>query len=59
MVIFVPPGDESVPTRVPAFYDDTYKSLLAWAWLKSDRSVFDPAFDRGCLEHSGAARFVR
>jgi len=27
MVIFVPPGDESDPTRVPAFYDDTFKYL--------------------------------
>jgi hypothetical protein len=27
MVIFVPPGDESDPTRVPAFYDDTYTYL--------------------------------
>jgi hypothetical protein len=27
MVIFVPPGDESDPTRVPAFYDDTYEYL--------------------------------
>ena len=27
MVIFVPPGDESDPTRVPAFYNDTYEYL--------------------------------
>lgn len=27
MVIFVPPGDESDPTRAPAFYNDTYKYL--------------------------------
>jgi hypothetical protein len=27
MVIFVPPGDESDPTRSPAFYDDTYDYL--------------------------------
>ena len=25
MVIFVPPGEESDPTRAPAFYDDTYE----------------------------------
>ena len=24
MVIFVPPGDDSDPTRLPAFYNDTY-----------------------------------
>jgi schlafen family protein len=29
MVIFVPPGDESDPTRAPAFYDDTYEYLTA------------------------------
>jgi len=28
MVIFVPPGDESDPTRAPAFYNDTYEYLL-------------------------------
>ena len=27
MVIFIPPGDESDPTRAPAFYDDTYEYL--------------------------------
>jgi hypothetical protein len=27
MVIFVPPGDESDPTRAPAFYNDTYEYL--------------------------------
>jgi hypothetical protein len=27
MVIFVPPGDESDPTRTPAFYNDTYEYL--------------------------------
>ena len=27
MVIFVPPGDESDPTRAPAFYNDTYDYL--------------------------------
>jgi schlafen family protein len=27
MVIFVPPGDESDPTRLPAFYNDTYGYL--------------------------------
>ncbi len=27
MVIFVPSGDESDPTRAPAFYDETYKYL--------------------------------
>jgi hypothetical protein len=27
MVIFVPPGDESDPTRVPAFYNDTHEYL--------------------------------
>jgi len=27
MVIFVPPGDQSDPTRSPAFYDDTYEYL--------------------------------
>jgi len=27
MVIFVPPGDESDPTRVPASYNDTYEYL--------------------------------
>jgi Schlafen group 3, DNA/RNA helicase domain len=27
MVIFVPPGDESDHTRVPAFYNDTYEYL--------------------------------
>lgn len=28
MVIFVPPGDESDPTRDPAFYDATYEYLV-------------------------------
>jgi len=27
MVVFVPPGDESDPTRSPAFYNDTYEYL--------------------------------
>jgi hypothetical protein len=27
MVIFVPPGDQSDPTRAPGFYDDTYTYL--------------------------------
>jgi hypothetical protein len=27
MVIFVPPGDESGPTRAPAFYNETYEYL--------------------------------
>ena len=27
MVVFVPPGDESDPTRVPTFYNDTYDYL--------------------------------
>ena len=27
LLIFVPPGDESDPTRAPAFYDDTYEYL--------------------------------
>jgi hypothetical protein len=27
MVIFVPPGDESDPTRLPAFYNNTYEYL--------------------------------
>jgi Schlafen group 3, DNA/RNA helicase domain len=27
MVVFVPPGDESDPTRVPSFYNDTYEYL--------------------------------
>jgi len=27
MVVFVPPGDDSDPTRVPAFYNDTYEYL--------------------------------
>jgi hypothetical protein len=27
MVIFVPPGDESDPTRTPTFYNDTYEYL--------------------------------
>jgi hypothetical protein len=27
MVIFVPPGDESDPTRTPTFYNDTYDYL--------------------------------
>ncbi len=29
MVIFVPPGDESDPTRTPAVYDDTYEYLTS------------------------------
>ena len=29
MVIFVPPGDDSDPTRVSAFYNDTYEYLMA------------------------------
>jgi len=29
MVIFVPLGDESDPTRDPRFYDDTYEYLVA------------------------------
>lgn len=29
MVIFVPPGDPSDPTRVPEFYDDTYEYLTS------------------------------
>jgi hypothetical protein len=29
MVIFVPPGDHEDPTRVPAFYNDTYEYLTA------------------------------
>lgn len=29
MVIFVPPGDSSDPTRAPAFYDGTYKYLTS------------------------------
>lgn len=27
MVIFIPPGEESDPTRAPAFYNDTYDYL--------------------------------
>ena len=27
MVIFVPPGDESDPTRKPDYYDETYDYL--------------------------------
>jgi hypothetical protein len=27
MVIFVPPGEDSDPTRLPAFYNDTYEYL--------------------------------
>jgi hypothetical protein len=27
MVIFVPPGDVSDPTRAPAFYNETYEYL--------------------------------
>ena len=27
MVIFIPPGDESDPTRTPALYDETYRYL--------------------------------
>jgi len=27
MVIFVPPGEDSDPTRAPGFYDDTYEYL--------------------------------
>lgn len=29
MVIFVPPGDTSDPTREPGFYDDTYQYLVS------------------------------
>jgi hypothetical protein len=29
MVIFVPPGDPSDPTRRPAFYDPTFEYLAA------------------------------
>ena len=29
MVIFVPPGDESDPTRTPAFDNDTFEYLTA------------------------------
>lgn len=29
MVIFVPPGDESDPTRLPTFYNDTYEYLIS------------------------------
>lgn len=28
MVIFVPPGDDTDPTRLPAYYDNTYRYLL-------------------------------
>jgi DUF2075 family protein len=28
MVVFVPPGDPSDPTRAPSFYDDTYQYLI-------------------------------
>ena len=28
MVIFVPPGEDSDPTRAPAFYDETYRYLV-------------------------------
>jgi hypothetical protein len=27
MIIFVPPGEESDPTRPPGYYDPTYKYL--------------------------------
>jgi DUF2075 family protein len=27
MIVFVPPGDPSDPTRAPSFYDDTYQYL--------------------------------
>jgi len=27
MVVFVPPGDESDPTHLPALYNDTYEYL--------------------------------
>ena len=29
MVIFVPPGDEPDPTRLPRFYDGTFEYLRA------------------------------
>jgi hypothetical protein len=29
MVIFVPPGDEEDPTRLPGFYDETYSYLVS------------------------------
>jgi hypothetical protein len=29
MVIFIPPGDESDPTRPPAFYNETYDYLTS------------------------------
>ena len=29
MVIFIPPGDESDPTRAPAFYNETYDYLTS------------------------------
>jgi Schlafen group 3, DNA/RNA helicase domain len=28
MIVFVPPGDPSDPTRAPSFYDDTYQYLM-------------------------------
>lgn len=28
MIVFVPPGDPSDPTRAPSFYDDTYQHLI-------------------------------
>jgi hypothetical protein len=28
MVIFVPPGEESDPTRAPLLYDNTYNYLM-------------------------------
>jgi hypothetical protein len=28
MIVFVPPGDPSDPTRAPSFYDDTYHYLI-------------------------------
>jgi hypothetical protein len=28
MIVFVPPGDTSDPTRAPSFYDDTYQYLM-------------------------------
>jgi hypothetical protein len=29
MIVFVPPGDPSDPTRPPSFYDDTYQYLMS------------------------------
>jgi hypothetical protein len=28
MIVFVPPGDPSDPTRAPSLYDDTYQYLM-------------------------------